>query len=620
MDKKVRYQLIKHTLEELEKSKEYIKNQLKNKREQNNEKEENETYDDIFNKSNNFKNDDKKIDYETILDCLTKEIDHYEKLLDENELNNKTDDNINNDNNKYNLFDDKHNNILNEDVEQYKICDFLEDYKENEKITFNKYKLNKKVIVGHTTGGNSIVINNDNFLKLFKNSDIINNSFNKSNTTNMFLVNKNRNEDKLMEDNLNSNLHMDKDYLSDMSCSTSSVISLNSFIKKEKNDRIYKNKEAYVKHKYDDNSYIYHKINYCSDCSSSSLSWHNQEYDDLFYYSNLLKEDKHLKKQININKNKNKNLTKDNNKKHITDNHNCYNDGTYNLELFKNKPQNHNASPFFKYIYFKYINKDKNNFYPVFINHKNGKKKIWNLKSLNKYHHVDTTQTNNKYELDTQLFSYKSHKYLSSVHDNSKKIKKKSSSKNVQNIDSLKKYRFDVDEMNYSIDKIVHQIEQIHNIEKSDKKKTNYNEHFLNFIKKNKEYLKKENNFTFKKLCETEKIKLKVKIIGTDGKIIKNRSLDNVVINKNKTFGDLALKLGHTFKLSDDKIENIKMFFDGDLCDKNMSFDNNELGLEDGYQIDVKFPLTDDIPCTVDESNLSDDSYILFLPDSYVID
>ncbi|EUR66876.1 hypothetical protein PFBG_04454 [Plasmodium falciparum 7G8] len=554
MDKKVRYQLIKHTLEELEKSKEYIKNQLKNKREQNNEKEENETYDDIFNKSNNFKNDDKKIDYETILDCLTKEIDHYEKLLDENELNNKTDDNIiNNDNNKYNLFDDKHNNILNEDVEQYKICDFLEDYKENEKITFNKYKLNKKVIVGHTTGGNSIVINNDNFLKLFKNSDIINNSFNKSNTTNMFLVNKNRNEDKLMEDNLNSNLHMDKDYLSDMSCSTSSVISLNSFIKKEKNDRIYKNKEAYVKHKYDDNSYIYHKINYCSDCSSSSLSWHNQEYDDLFYYSNLLKEDKHLKKQININKNKNKNknLTKDNNKKHITDNHNCYNDGTYNLELFKNKPQNHNASPFFKYIYFKYINKDKNNFYPVFINHKNGKKKIWNLKSLNKYHHVDTTQTNNKYELDTQLFSYKSHKYLSSVHDNSKKIKKKSSSKNVQNIDSLKKY---------------------------------------------------------------------LKIIGTDGKIIKNRSLDNVVINKNKTFGDLALKLGHTFKLSDDKIENIKMFFDGDLCDKNMSFDNNELGLEDGYQIDVKFPLTDDIPCTVDESNLSDDSYILFLPDSYVID
>ncbi|EUT81209.1 hypothetical protein PFAG_04426 [Plasmodium falciparum Santa Lucia] len=78
---------------------------------------------------------------------------------------------------------------------------------------------------------------------------------------------------------------------------------------------------------------------------------------------------------------------------------------------------------------------------------------------------------------------------------------------------------------------------------------------------------------------------LKVKIIGTDGKIIKNRSLDNVVINKNKTFGDLALKLGHTFKLSDDKIENIKMFFDGDLCDKNMSFDNNELGLEDGYSL-----------------------------------
>ncbi|SPJ11899.1 conserved Plasmodium protein, unknown function [Plasmodium sp. DRC-Itaito] len=615
MDKKLTYELIKHTLEELEKSKEYIKKELKNNREKNNEKEENETYD-IFNKSTNFKKDDKKIDYEIILYGLTKEIDRYERLIDKNELNNKTDDNIYNDNRKYNLFDDNNNNVLNEDVEKYKICDFFEDYKENEKITFNKYKLNKKVIVGHTTGGNSIVINNDNFLKLFKNSDIINNSFNKSNTTNIFIVNKNTNDDKLMEEKLSSNV--DKGYLSDISCSTSSVISLNSFVEKEKNDRIYKNKEAYVKHKYDDNSYIYHKINYCSDCSSSSLSWYNQEYDDLFYYSNLLKEDKHLKKQIN--KNKNKNHTKDNNKKHISDNHNYHNDGDYNLELFKNKLQNHNASPFFKYIYFKYVNKDKNNFYPVFINNKNGKKKIWNLKSLIKYHDIDTSQTNNKYELDTQLFSYKSHKYLSSVNDNSKKIKKKLSSMNAQNIDSLKKYRFDVDEMNYSIDKIVHQIEQIHNTEKSDKKKTNYNEHFMNFIKKNKEFLKKEKNFAFKKLCETDKIKLKVKIIGTDGKIIKNRSLDNVVINKNKTFGDLALKLGHTFKLSDDKIENIKMFFDGDLCDKNMSFDNNELGLEDGYQIDVKFPLTDDIPCTVDESSLSDDSYILFLPDSYVID
>ncbi|SOV24230.1 conserved Plasmodium protein, unknown function [Plasmodium sp. DRC-Itaito] len=619
MDAELTYQLIKHTLQELEKSKEYIKNELTNKREKNNEKEENQSYDDIFNKSNNFKKDDKNIDYESILDSVIKQIDHYEKLLDKNQLNNKTDDNVNNDNRKYNnLFDNNNNNnVLNEDVEQYKIRDFFEDYKENEKITFNKYKLNKKVIVGHTTEGNSIVINNDNFLKLFKNSDIINNSFNKSNTTNMFNISKNINEDKLNQDKLNVNV--DNNYLSDMSCSTSSVISLNSFIKKEKNERIYKNKEAYVKHKYDDNSYITHKLNYCSDCSSSSLSWHNQEYDDLFYYSNLLKEDKHLKNKINTKKKKNH--TNDNNKKHISDNHhNYHNDGDCNLELFKNKQQNHNESPFFKYIYFKYINKDKNNFYPVFINNKNGKKKIWNLKSLNKYQHVDTSETNNKYELDTQLFSYKSHKYLSSVDDNSKKKKKKLSSKNSQNIDSLKKYRFDVDEMNYSIDKIVHQIEQIHNTEKSEKKKTNYNEHFMNFIKKNKEYLKKENNFTFKKLCETDKIKLKVKIIGTDGKIIKNRSLDNVVINKNKTFGDLALKLGHTFKLSDDKIENIKMFFDGDLCDKNMSFDNNELGLEDGYQIDVKFPLTDDIPCTVDESNLSDDSYILFLPDSYVID
>ncbi|SBS88135.1 conserved Plasmodium protein, unknown function [Plasmodium ovale curtisi] len=550
---------------------------------------------------------------------------------------------------------------------------FFDIYDEKKrKMDFQKLK--KKIIVGYTTEGNAIIINNENFSKLFQNYDNIkgtpygNKEFTVTCLNPIDSFNPNDKKVQMMKEQEDK---IEEGYLSELSCSSSSVISLNSFMKKEKMQRINKNRETYAKHKYHDNAFINHKLHPCSDCSSSSFSWHEEQYDDLFYYSNLLREDRDLRKDIletdspkwkhisgegdisDREKAQEKKCVDTNNKLHIIDN-----DSKHAAKLMAEQGEKE-ESPFYNYIYFRYAEKGKEKAYPVFVNTVNGKKKIYNLEKINRSSQMILRQLQrqqqkvNKYELDAELFNYKSHRYLAPLENEAKR--KKILFRNIQSGESLKRHRFEEEDLNYSIDKIMHQMEKMSHMEKqtreeklASRNQISYNDHFSNFIRKNKDYLKRESNFAFKKLCDSEKIKLKVKIIGTDGKEIKNKSLDNVLINKNKTFGDLAARLGHSFKLPKDKIENIKVFFDGDLCDKNMTFDNDELGLEDGFQIDVKFPLSDvsdflffcvvekgdytcgtsfpvfafyrDIATRADDSSFSEDSYVLMLPDSYVID
>ncbi|KJP88198.1 hypothetical protein AK88_02145 [Plasmodium fragile] len=471
---------------------------------------------------------------------------------------------------------------------------FFEEYEKNKS---SLQKMKKKTIAGYTAEGNAIIINNDKFCKMFLN------------------YNLSSDRENGVQDGRSNGTVQGGDDLSELSCSSSSVVSLHSFVKSEKAKRIRSNREAYVKHKYHDHAFVNHKLYPCSDCSSSSFSWYSDDYDDLFYYSNLLKEDKRLRKHSvgeaagEEGKKKNKDKQQCKQKKRVE---------KQDKQLERDAA---NESPFYNYIYFKLAEKDKRKkAYPVFVNTINGKKKMYNLKKICKLTHKKNSNSvdANKYELDDALFSYKKCKLLPSVKNETKS--KGTQLMEMHSKDVLKRKHFDSDEINYAIDKIIHQLGKISSSEKEDKKKFNHSDHFNNIINKNKEFLKREKNFTFQKLCETEKITLKVKIIGTDGKVIKNKSLDNVLINKNKTFGDLATHLGHSFKLPKDKIENIKMYFDGDLCDKGLTFDKEELGLEDGFQIDVKFPLSDDNAIKEDEANLSDDNYVLYLPDSYVID
>ncbi|ANQ10044.1 Uncharacterized protein PCOAH_00038970 [Plasmodium coatneyi] len=473
---------------------------------------------------------------------------------------------------------------------------FFEEYEKNKS---SLQKMKKKTIVGYTAEGNAIIINNDKFCKMFVNYNLASDRKNGVGAARS-----------------NGTLHGGDD-LSELSCSSSSVVSLDSFVKREKTKRVRSNREAYVRHKYHDHAFVNHKLYPCSDCSSSSFSWYSDDYDDLFYYSNLLKEDKRMRRSCVGEAPREENSNNNNKKKNTQQ---CKQKKHREKHIKQLEHDAADESPFYNYIYFKFAEKDKRKAYPVFVNTINGKKKMYNLKKICRHTHKKNYNPldENKYELDDTLFCYKKCKLLSSVKNETKRKGNQPLQMHSDNV--LRRKHFVSDDINYTIDKIIHQLGKISSPEKEDKGKFNHSDHFKNILNKNKEFLKREKNFTFQKLCETEKIRLKVKIIGTDGKVIKNKSLDNVLINKNKTFGDLATHLGHSFKLPKDKIENIKMYFDGDLCDKGLTFDNEELGLEDDFQIDVKFPLSEDNVNKEDDANLSDDNYVLYLPDSYVID
>ncbi|CAD2104032.1 conserved Plasmodium protein, unknown function [Plasmodium vinckei lentum] len=561
--------------------------------------------------------------YHEILDAINKKIIDYNNYLKKLDTKNE-------------IYDDNDENRF---VKNKVKGNFFQEYIKgnyNNKIhtKFDMYKVQKKEIVGYTTKGNAIIINNENFDNIFKNfDDIINDQkqkiFTKKNKSIHHNDNK-RNKSNCPNDTKQTENEEDENeqnYLSEQSCSSSSIISLNSFVKKEKIKRINKNRETFAKHKYQDNSFVTHQLYSCSDCSSTSFDWYEDQYDNIFYYTNALNEYKHLKKNKHIFKIKkdevmdrdetnHKNLLNDNlTKKDIIGRKKRIDEATEIADYIVKENCIPDKSPFYNYIYFKYQDKNKDKFYPVFVNTINGKKKMCNLKKINKCNSKNSQGRGiNKYELDTSLFSYKDEKLIPSIENIT--IDKRFIFQNYKN---LRRQLFESGELNYSIDKTVHSLEKLCNSKKDTKSEVNYNEKFENFIQKNRDFISKERDSAIKKLCDMEKIKLKVKIIGTNGREIKNKSLDNVLINKNKTFGDLAKNLGHSFKLPKEDIDNIKIFFDGDLCDKNLTFNDEELGLEDGFQIDVKFPLADDLNGS-DDSNFSDDSYVLFLPDSYVID
>lgn len=139
-------ELISYILSELEKSKLYINEKISCKKKC-------EEYDNVGER------------YHEILDAINKKITNYnnylKKLDKKNEINGDSDDNDEN------------------SFEKNKAKgDFFQEYlkeKNNDKIhtSLDMYKLQKKAIVGYTTKGNAIIINNENFDKSFKNYDNI---------------------------------------------------------------------------------------------------------------------------------------------------------------------------------------------------------------------------------------------------------------------------------------------------------------------------------------------------------------------------------------------------------------------------------------------------------------
>ncbi|WBY60752.1 hypothetical protein Py17XNL_001401027 [Plasmodium yoelii yoelii] len=430
-------ELISYILSELEKSKLYINEKISCKKKC-------EEYDNVGER------------YHEILDAINKKITNYnnylKKLDKKNEINGDSDDNDEN------------------SFEKNKAKgDFFQEYlkeKNNDKIhtSLDMYKLQKKAIVGYTTKGNAIIINNENFDKSFKNYDNIINDQKKKNFTQRNKSIHNNDNDKRNKNDYPNDTKLTEDeeeneqnYLSEESCSSSSIISLNSFVQKEKVKRINKNRETFAKHKYKDNSFITHQMYACSECSSTSFDWYEDQYDNIFYYTNILNEYKHFKKDkdflkiikgdetVTYEETDCINLCNDNStKKYTSKKKKTIDEAKEIADHFVKENCIKNKSPFYNYIYFKYQDKDKNIFYPVFVNTINGKKKMCNLKKINKHNSKNLQEKGiNKYELDTSLFSYKNDQHIPSIENET--IDKRV---NFQNSKDLRKQVFDNGELN----------------------------------------------------------------------------------------------------------------------------------------------------------------------------
>ncbi|VWU49563.1 conserved protein, unknown function, partial [Hepatocystis sp. ex Piliocolobus tephrosceles] len=275
MDNETVNTLLSNALSELETSRKLLEKKL-------NSEERNIT-------RGNKKKKNKFAKYNEIFNNINKKIKTYQELAEElNKLKTKSDEASKKKKKKKDFFE---------------VC----------KTKINKQtlsKLKKKVTVGYTTEGNAININNEELAKCFldydivyknkKNNNSINHTYNKQNNSNSNNNNNNNDDNDYITEVINAT--NENSYFSDeLSCSSSSVISLNSFVNNEQTERINKNKKTYIKHKYYNNAFIKHRLNECSDCSSSSsFSWYDETYDDMFYYTNFVKEDKNLKKNTNF--------------------------------------------------------------------------------------------------------------------------------------------------------------------------------------------------------------------------------------------------------------------------------------------------------------------------------
>ncbi|GIX63201.1 uncharacterized protein BcabD6B2_26360 [Babesia caballi] len=83
---------------------------------------------------------------------------------------------------------------------------------------------------------------------------------------------------------------------------------------------------------------------------------------------------------------------------------------------------------------------------------------------------------------------------------------------------------------------------------------------------------------------------LKFVILDENRSVIKDSRLDNVYVRQDETIGNLAAKFGKLFNLDENKYKDIAIYIDGDPQPHDTTIGSDELGIEDGMQVDVRFP------------------------------
>ncbi|ORM41691.1 uncharacterized protein BXIN_2728 [Babesia sp. Xinjiang] len=90
---------------------------------------------------------------------------------------------------------------------------------------------------------------------------------------------------------------------------------------------------------------------------------------------------------------------------------------------------------------------------------------------------------------------------------------------------------------------------------------------------------------------------LKFVILDENQTVIKDKRLDKVFVRHDETIGNLAAKFGKLFNLDENKYKDVTIYVDGDIQSHDVTIGDEMLGMEDGMQVDVKFP-----PKTVEEN------------------
>ncbi|KAK1443624.1 hypothetical protein BgAZ_205000 [Babesia gibsoni] len=88
----------------------------------------------------------------------------------------------------------------------------------------------------------------------------------------------------------------------------------------------------------------------------------------------------------------------------------------------------------------------------------------------------------------------------------------------------------------------------------------------------------------------SESICLKFVIMDENRCMIKDDRLQSVYVKRDETMGNLAEKFGRLFNLEDTLFKDIAIYVDGDQQPHNITIDDENLGLEEGMQVDIIFP------------------------------
>lgn len=86
---------------------------------------------------------------------------------------------------------------------------------------------------------------------------------------------------------------------------------------------------------------------------------------------------------------------------------------------------------------------------------------------------------------------------------------------------------------------------------------------------------------------------IKVVLIDQHSLLVKDKRLEKVYINTKETLGNLAVKIGEMHNLDQSLYKYIKIFIDGEVQLHTRKIGDPLLELEDGIQIDIKFPTED---------------------------